>query len=168
MRFYPPKNEEIDQVQDIEYLKKLLKNWRTGLNLVTRFDIVKGKIYHLFMKAQAPDLNHGILRVWKKTTVNRLYDNLIFKNSEKKSIFNKLDMIDEIFNRNEKLYTELSEEEKYKAYANMMINAREHFNIENYILAAYYVRGAMLYKNTPKAQELLSKCRQECLFRKVA
>ncbi len=168
MRFYPPNNEEIDTLKDTKYLKTLLNSWRHGLNLVTRFDIVKGKIYHIFMKAYKPDINKGILRVWTKKGVTLIYQERAFVNSEKETIFNKLDMLDRVFNRNGKLYSELTGEETFTAYSNMMMNAKEHFSKGNFIMAAYFARGAMLYRNSSKANELLNKCRQKCLYQDAA
>jgi hypothetical protein len=168
MRFYPPNNEEIDNIQSTDYLKKILTSWRKGLNLVTRFDITKGKIYHIFMKAEKPDLIKGILRVWTKKRVMYLYDDLTFINAEQKSIFSKLDALDRVFNRNGKLYSELAVHENNKAYSNMLTNALEYFNKSEYIMAAYFAKGALLYKKTQEANDLLNKCRERALNKKAA
>lgn len=168
MRFYPPENKEIDLITEPSYIKNILSSWREGLNLVSRYDLIHNKLYHIFMHAYKPDINMGIFRVWTKKSLIEILskiDNGVFDN---RSIFDKLDMLDRVFNRGGKLYEELTNKENVKIYENMMFNAKENFNNGNYIMAAYFAKGALMYKQSHEANELLDKCRDNVVCRNAA
>jgi hypothetical protein len=167
MRFYPPKNMELDKISEKKYLRILLDNWRDDLSLVTKFDIRNGRIYHAFLKCSFSDVKNGIFRVWKKNDVIRLYD-AILNSKQSANIYQKIDLLDKVFNRNGKLYSELSDLSEKKAFDNMMENSRSFYKDANFIMASYFAKGALMYKNSSEALEMLKRCRQKVSHKKAA
>jgi hypothetical protein len=162
MKFYPPKNMEIDYLKDNDYLENIIAVWEDGLNLVTCFDISKGKIYHTFMNVESIDFHSGILRVWTKDSINKIITAIKPKsNKNNTTIYDKIDILDRVFNRNGKLYNELNSDEKLSAYETMLSNAKNYLHHKEYIMSAYYLKGALLYKKTKEVVFLLEECRKK-------
>ncbi len=168
-RFFPINNEELDKTDNTRYLQDILYSWQDEMNLVTRFDIESGRIFHSFEKQNKADLLNGILRIWTKNDVIYIIQKLNAKQRKiPLNIFEKFDLIEKVFNRKGKPVAEMTESEKEAAFVNAIENAHNMLMHSDYNMAAYFAKSAQLYKNSPEPDIILAECRKKAGFQIAA